>query len=334
MKKTVVIILAMAIMVLAGLGAWYATNSRTTNPGTLDPISIGGPPLEQSAFIYIAQDQGFFTQYGLNVTIRDDYPNGVVPLNDMIDGNLDVSVSAEYPVVSQAFKNQNISIIGSIDKYQNEAIIGRKDHGIANVSDLKGKKIGVPRGTICEFILGRFLNLNGMSLRDVTLVNVPVSEAVDSIANGDVDAIIYYQPYVYGIENRLGDKGVAWPVQSNQLMYGVIVSRDDWIAGHPGQLNRFLRSLAQAEDYAVAHPVGAKAIVQKRLNFTDAYMSTVWQDHQFSLSLDQSLLIAMNDEGRWMIYNKITNEKTLPDYSNYIYTKGLEEVKPNAVNIR
>lgn len=59
----------------------------------------------------------------------------------------------------------------------------------------------------------------------------------------------------------------------------------------------------------------------------------MWPEHQFSLTLDQSLLIAMNDEGRWMIKNNLTTEKVIPDFRNYIYTEGLEEVEPGSVNI-
>ena len=36
-------------------------------------------------------------------------------------------------------------------------VVGRKDHGIKTIPDLKGKKIGVVRGTILDFQLGRFL---------------------------------------------------------------------------------------------------------------------------------------------------------------------------------
>lgn len=332
MKKVAALTAVIAVIALAGLGAWYFLSSPPS--GTPESITIGGPALEQSGFIYIAQDQGFFARNGLNVTIRDDYPNGVVPVSDMLKGVLDISISAEYPVVVQAIKKENISIIGSIDKYQNEDIIGRRDLGIKNISDLTGKKIGVPRGTICEFFLGRFLNLHGISLQDVALVDVPASRSVDAIANGDTDAIIYYQPHVYAIINRLGGNAIIWPAQSNQLLYGVMACRDDWAAVHPEGINRVLRSLDQAEEYMINHPDEAKAIVQKRLNFTDKYMAAVWPDHQFSLLLDQSLLIAMNDEGRWAINNNLTTEKTMPDFRDYIYTKGLEAVKPESINIR
>ena len=334
MGKNVAVIAVIVAIILVGIGAWYFTNPSATSFGTTESIIIGEPALEQSALIYIAEDQGFFDRNGLNVTLRDDYPSGVGPVIDMTLGKLDISVSAEYPVIAQAFNQKDISIIGTIDKYQNEALIGRRDRGIENVSDLKGKKIGFPRKTICEFFLGRFLNLHGMSLQDITLVDLPVSQSIDAVTNGSVDAIIYYQPYIYAIEDRLGDNGVIWQVQSNQLLYGVMSCRNNWAASHGEQIRRVLKSLAEGEEYLIDHPEEAKAIVQKRLNFSDAYMETVWPNHEFTLSLDQSLLIAMNDEGRWMINNNLTTEKTIPYFRDYIYTKGLEEIKPESVNIR
>ncbi|HWQ18490.1 MAG TPA: ABC transporter substrate-binding protein, partial [Methanotrichaceae archaeon] len=203
-----------------------------------------------------------------------------------------------------------------------------------NISDLNGKKIGYPRGTMAEFFLGRFIDLHGMSLGDLTLVDVNASHSVAAIADGEVDAIIYFQPYVSMMEDQLGGNAIIWPAQSNQLLFGVIAGRDDWISSHPGQVKKFIASLAQAEEYSVSHPAEAKAIVKKRLNLTEKYIATIWPDHQFSLSLDQSLLIAMNDEGRWMINNNLTTEKTMPNFRDYTYTKGLEQVNPNSVNIR
>jgi ABC-type nitrate/sulfonate/bicarbonate transport system substrate-binding protein len=102
---------------------------------------------------------------------------------------------------------------------------------------------------------------------------------------------------------------------------------------HPEDITRFLQALAQAEEYASSHPAEAQAIVQRRLNLDAGYMDTVWQQNQFSLSLDQSLVLAMEDEGRWMIQNNLTTETTIPDFRNYVYTKGLEAVKPGSVNI-
>jgi NitT/TauT family transport system substrate-binding protein len=45
----------------------------------------------------------------------------------------------------------------------------------------------------------------------------------------------------------------------------------------------------------------------------------VWSQNQFSLSLDQSLIVAMEDEARWMIKNSLTGEKQVPDFADYIH---------------
>jgi ABC-type nitrate/sulfonate/bicarbonate transport system substrate-binding protein len=204
---------------------------------------------------------------------------------------VDISGAGEYVIVGSAFNKENISIIASIDEYQFFYLVGRKDRGIKNVSDFKGKKIGVAQGTQAEFFLGRFLNLHGISLQDITRVDVQPSQFVDAIANGSVDAVIYIRQYNDAIKNRLGDNGVFWPAQSNQLLYSVMVSRNDWIASHPEAINRFLKSL------------------------------------------DQSLILAMEDEARWMIKNNLTGEKKTPNLLDYIYFDGLNTIKPKSVNI-
>jgi NitT/TauT family transport system substrate-binding protein len=62
-------------------------------------------------------------------------------------------------------------------------------------------------------------------------------------------------------------------------------------------------------------------------------MASVWPQHQFTLSLDQTLMVAMKDEAQWMINSNLTTEKTIPDFVNYIYVDGLKAVKPEVANI-
>jgi ABC-type nitrate/sulfonate/bicarbonate transport system substrate-binding protein len=332
MKKVVAAIAVISALVLVGSGAWPFPDSGTTYSGTPESITIGGFPYEASALVYIAEDQGIFSENGLNVTLRD-YNSSLSALYGLMNDETDFSLSSDYNIVGEVYKKRNVSVIGVIDKFQTAYIVGRKDKGIVIFSDLKGKRIGVSRGGIGEFYLGRFLNLHGMSTSDVTLVDLLPSQFVQAITNGSIDALVT-GGYIDQIQKRLRNKVVLWPAQSNQDGYWVISCRGGWAASHPEQINRLLKSLAQAEEFIINHPAQAKAIVQKRLNYSDAYMTTAWQDNRYSLSLDQSLLIAMNDEGRWMIQNNLTGEKMLPYFRDYIYTKGLEGVYPDAVNIK
>ena len=41
----------------------------------------------------------------------------------------------------------------------------------------------------------------------------------------------------------------------------------------------------------------------------------------------------MENEARWIRNNNLTAETQVPDFLDYIYTDGLQEVKPDAVNV-
>ncbi len=127
---------------------------------------------------------------------------------------------------------------------------------------------------------------------------------------------------------------LSGPRQSGQLLYGVLTSRNDWIARNPVPLVRLLKAIDQANLYIAQHPKEAKAIVQRRLNLDPGYVDRIWQRNLFSLSLDQSLITAMEDEARWMIHNNLTaGNKTIPNFLDFIHAKSLKEVNPNSVNI-
>lgn len=332
MKKPIAVISIIALITLAGIGAWYLTSSSKSYSGPTESIALGGLVSDANIMLYTAEDQHFFAENGVNLTIKT-YDTGLETINDLLDKKLDIAGSAEYPFVAKAFEKDNISIIASISKSYIVYFVGLTSRGIRNVSDLKGKRIGLPRGTVLEFYLGRFLDLHGMSIRDVTLINIPQGQTTAAIANGSVDAVVTREPYLSQIRGPQVNGTVRWSVQSSQAVYSILICRNDWIKQHPDLVRRVLNSLAEADEYMVLHPAEAKAILQKRYHYDDAYVERVWPENQFSLSLDQSLVTAMEDEGRWMINNNLTSEKTIPDFRKYIYTKGLEEVKPESVEI-
>ena len=112
-----------------------------------------------------------------------------------------------------------------------------------------------------------------------------------------------------------------------------MVCRKDWIAKNSALVKEFLNSLLKAEEFVQSNPAQAKTIVKNQLNFTDAYMETVWKQNQFSLSLDQSLVTALESEARWMINSKLTDQTAVPDFLNYLYLEGLNSIKPESVSI-
>ena len=280
----------------------------------------------------MAEDKNFFIDNGLNVTFKY-YDVGLNTVKGMQNGEVDMAWCAEYILVGQVLGKQNIQTIASVAKTDLTSIIARRDRGIETVSDLYGKKIGVVRGTVMEYFLGRFLELNGLRISDVTLVNITLGQSADLVINGSLDAVVSFPPYTETARQQLGDNAVGWSIQSRQEIYGLITCRADWIPQHQEVVKRFLNAISQAEDYMIQHPDEAKDIVQKKMNYTRDYMAAVWSRNDFSLSLDQSLVVAMENEARWMIKNRLTFETEVPDFLNYIYVEGLNSIKPGSVDI-
>jgi len=335
MKRPLLTLALIAVIVLGGACLWYQSASSRFDQGPTEPITVAFSPFESTALFWIAADQGFFNRHGLDITLRH-FDSGAAALDSVMNGDADLCVgTTEYPLVRQAFANASVRTLAVIDKGDFIYLVGRKDRGIRSVQDLRGKRVGTTIGTISEFHLVRYLNLHNMTLKDITLVDLATpAEWVNATADGDIDAIATAQPYANEARDRLGENAVIWPIQSDQPLFALVVAGDLWIERHPDTARRFLQSLADAEKYLTTHPSAeSRAIVQRRLNLKPEYMDTVWQQNRFSLSLDRSLIAAMEDEGRWMIANRLTNATAVPDFRKYIDITGLKQVMPDAVTI-
>jgi ABC-type nitrate/sulfonate/bicarbonate transport system substrate-binding protein len=330
--KRTAITLIVIIIAVSLVGSFLFLNSPNNYSGRVESITFANVPNEVNSLIYIADNQQFFTANGLNVSYKN-YASGLAAVNGVLNSEVDVASASEFVIVGKALSNVNVSTFGTVDKVINEYVVARTDLGINNILDLKGKKIGVSLGTSTEFYIGSFLELNGMDINQVSLVNVPPPQTPSALANGTVDAVIAWQPNIDTIEKALGNRIVMWPAQADQAYYINAVCTNSWAVAHPELITRFSKSLSQAETYLINNPNNAKAIIANRLNYSAPYVESIWSSHQFALSLDQSLISTMESEARWLINSNLTNQTLIPDFLNYIYFGGLTSVKPQSVNI-
>jgi ABC-type nitrate/sulfonate/bicarbonate transport system substrate-binding protein len=333
LKKRNTIALTVIILVVAiVLSSFAYLNSQKPYVGNSEPITLGVYPSEYNLLVYIAEDQQYFSANGLKVTLKN-YISGASAARGMLNGEVNISTASEFVVTNNAMQKENLFAFGSLSKYLNLYVVARTDKGINNVSDLVGKRIAVTVGTGNQFYLGRFLELNGIKLNQVTLVNVNFAQTPNALANGTVDAAITFQPYINEIQSLLSNKTVTWPAQADQFGYFEAICPKDWAATHPDLIIRFLKSLIQAQNFNLNHQNQAKDILAKDLNYTIPYVNSVWSDYQYSVTLDQSFILLMQDEARWLIDNNLTSITSVPNFLSYVYVDGLKSVSPESVNI-
>lgn len=332
MQKTWYIISAIIVIVaVAGFSSGYILPSAQPAPVQDNLVITTGSP-EFSALTLVANKKGFFTKYRLNVTIRD-YPSGIYAVDDLMAGNSDLAYAAEFVGVSLISKYPDLRIIGSTANCDVISIIARNDRGIVSPLDLRGKSVAVPKNTQAEFFLGRYLTLNGMNWTDVTIHYLAPADLVQSVVSGQSDAAIIWEPNVYTIEQQLGKNSTTFPAQSGQRFYWLTYTRPDVIRNRPDVLIRYFLALDETGRYIYQNEDEAKTIIKNRVSLPEGYVDSLWKKNQYILSLDQSLIIAMEDESRWMISNNLTDKKEVPNYLDYISSKSLRTVSPVSVNI-
>jgi NitT/TauT family transport system substrate-binding protein len=94
-----------------------------------------------------------------------------------------------------------------------------------------------------------------------------------------------------------------------------------------------LRALVRAEEFVRANPAEAQKIVADFSGIDINIVRDIWAYTSFTVSLDQALILALEDESRWAIKGGLTAAKAIPNYLDFIYFDGLKSVRPEAVRI-
>lgn len=329
----------MGIVTVAAIlvaGAYFFVNGGPGRKpaGPPEKVTIACTTITDTALAVVAQMQGYTREEGLEVTARR-HSYGKLALQDVLDGKADFATVAETPVMFAILKGEKIAVIATIQKTSNiNSIVARRDRGINTVGDLRGRKIAVTLGTTMDYFLDAILAMHGISRKEVTLVDVRAEETPEVLARGDVDAASTANPYSVIAEKKLGDRGITF--RSSDIytsMYNIVATRA-FIRQNPGKVVKLLRALTRAEEFVRQHPGEAQKIVADFSGLDMAPIHDAWANQNFDVTLDQSLLLGMEDETRWAIRNRLTGGVTkIPNYLDFIYLDGLASVKPRAVNI-
>lgn len=222
------------------------------------PMKIGAANATDHAAAFIGVERGIFAKHGLDAKLVM-YQTGVEMINGLLSGAQEVNIMGSIPFLAGVSNGQPLVLIGhlhgdatSMSYSMNNSIVATPASGIkeGDVKALKGKKIGLPRGTGAEGYLLGVLAMNGMKDSDVTLVNIAPSNQTTALRQGDVDALAAWEPWGTISSMRVPN---AYRVISGgcDSCYdpGTILTTRAAIAGKAEQLRRFMVAFAEAHQW-------------------------------------------------------------------------------------
>jgi ABC-type nitrate/sulfonate/bicarbonate transport system substrate-binding protein len=95
---------------------------------------------------------------------------------------------------------------------------------------------------------------------------MPVSQLVESISEGHVDAATGWDLYVYEMMKLLGANAIRWPLQSGQDYYWLLIALEEKIKARPKVMEKFLNAMVDAEKFVQTSEQEAKAFLVDTLN--------------------------------------------------------------------
>lgn len=332
MCKTILTILLIALLIACEKPANRSVPSATAVP--LQKITVAYTFQPQSTLVHIAVNQGYFAEEGLQVQTQM-HQFGKPALQAVIENRADFATVAETPIMFAILKGEKIAVIANIESStQNNAVVARIDAGIVHPGELKGKRVAFTPGTTGDFFLDSLLTANGLTRQDIVPVELKPDEMLSAIMNKKIDALSTWNYPLTQIKRALGKEGISFYDQQIYTETFNIASRQDFVKKNPETVRRFLRALIKAENFVANNPQQAQSILSANTNVEQELIAEVWNSFNYSVMLDQTLLITLEDETRWAIKNKLTAQTAMPDYASYIHQDSLKAIRPESVKLK
>jgi NitT/TauT family transport system substrate-binding protein len=330
--------LAFTFALFVGVGAlmWTASNLNrgVQQPDGLEDVVVAVYEGDVSLLVYVAREQGFFRDEGLRVTLKE-YEAGKLATDELVRGGADIATAGELVFITNLSQNPDLRFFGIVSDFRIDQLIGRRDRGIDCPESLRAARIGVLKQATSEYLLGRFLTMQGLSYDDVEIVYLNPSGIVDSLLAGTIDAGQTWDPNIYHLKRELQTNAFVFPAESGfePTETFLLITRAQWLEQNPGVSRRFLDALVRAERFVRSAPDKAMEFMADRFALTPEYAAYVMPKIDFKVELSQVLLFVMDNETRWAIKAGIVPFEEVPNYLDYVHLDALEAVKPEAITV-
>jgi len=229
--------------------------------------------------LIVAREKGFFDDAGLEVElIAPADPND--PPKLVAAEKADLALSYQPQLHLQVAEGLPLVRVGTLVATPLTALVVLKDGPIHSIADLKGRKVGFSVGGFEDAVLGAMLAKHGLSLTDVTLVNVNFSLS-PALISGQVDAVIgAYRNFELNQMELHGKPGRAfYPEENGVPAYDelIVIAHRDHLDDK--RLRRFLDALERGAQFLINHPEESwKAFVGAYPALDDELNRRAWRD--------------------------------------------------------
>ncbi len=269
--------------------------------------------------LYVAQDQGFFEEEGLEVDIIMPGETGADQL--VASGKAEFGVSYQESITQARIQDVPIVSIAAVIQHNTSGFASPADKNIKTPKDFAGKSYGGWGSPVEESVITSLMKQENANPEDVSIINIGDTDFFTAVKR-DVDFAWIYYGWT-GVEAELrGEKinMIYLTDYSQKLDYytPVLATNETMMNKNPDTVKAFVKAAAKGYQYAIENPEKAADILLAAAPDLDAELvkkSQEWLSPRYQ-----------DDAARW-------GEQKLEvwaNYANWMYENGLLEKKLNA----
>lgn len=277
---------------------------------------------------YVAKLGGFFDRNGLDVTVKTG-ASGSAMVALLIGNQVQAAFGTDIAGIQDFNLDPNVVMIAEggllLDGWLD--IVGRN---IDSMEQLKGKKLGVSRGTGSEVFWNATVKQLQLNPTDYKIVQVEAPEMVAAIERGDIDAFSGWEPWVTRTLLAVPNTKVLHDAKGMVGTRIYIYINKGWAEKNPDAAVRFMKSIVEATDLMNTDPKQSAQYISDFLKMDLALAEALLPKSRHDIRIDQgSIENYQTVEEQLKVSGKL--EKPV-DYEKLLYPDLLRKVRPGKVD--
>ncbi len=320
------------LLAVAAIGLGWVAWQRSHAPAA-ESITIAMPTQMSAGTVFVARDKGFFSRQQLALTVQS-FTLGKQALQSVLDDKADLALVADVPFMFARANQQPIAVVATVFASRHTmALLGRRDRGIRAPSDIAGKTLGTVKGTNAQYFLDKLLAIHAIPDAAVRIVELQPDQFDAALLSGQVDALTAWNPLLNRMQAAHGANATVL-MEPDMFVYRfVLVGKQRFLDAHPERVARALTALADAVAAIQERPADAQALIARAIGLQPQQLAASFRASDYALSLDQSLLLSLDDQTRWAMKRGLIAAGEVPNYLDAIDLRPLSLAQPAAIKL-
>lgn len=313
----------------AGRDEAEGRNSGTVSPAETTEITVFPGPSIHSAPLWMALEQGYYEEAGLEVDMRS-FPSGTTALETFRTGLGDIVLAGDWPAVNHWFNVEgDFRVIAPLQR-DTEGYVIMAQTSIQEPGDLRGKRIATRVGSTGSWFVSEYLTQNGISEDEVEVINLDTNQMPTALDRGEIDAFFIWEPFGIQAQEISGDRVHKLDDATGYVQgYSLIGARPDFLEEQREAVIAFVTATDRGAEFVRNNPEEVRKflvddggqeqdLVERQLEFSN-----------FVVAFDDEFYRDFSSISDWASDHDLISEPL--EFSQFIWTDGLETVDPSRV---